>query len=322
MMNMFLKYPSIINHYQTKEIDRWIEIYPELKNEVYAITEKLHGSNISFIFDRAGNMRIAKRSTVLAEDDNFFGVLDIVNAYGQKEDIEKIKKYIKTQALFGDFEYIRFHGEIFGSNIQKGVNYGSEKQIRFFDISINGVFATYEAFHAIMKILNLYYFEEVPYIGDHYTLEEALTYYDEEMSSRIGEHDALNIMEGIVIRPYFKEFRSPQGSRFIIKKKNESFIERSAKKKRETKEKDPEIADLNDEFKRLINDARIDCVFSKHGKIKEIKELGKYIQLILDDAKEEFSLSFEERITILDKKQQKDVFNVGALLASLLKRRL
>ena len=43
---MFKKFPSIENHYQQKNIDYWLRLYPELKDEDYVITEKLDGANL------------------------------------------------------------------------------------------------------------------------------------------------------------------------------------------------------------------------------------------------------------------------------------
>lgn len=39
---MFIKYPSIENSYRAKEIERWLEFAPELINEEFVITEKIH----------------------------------------------------------------------------------------------------------------------------------------------------------------------------------------------------------------------------------------------------------------------------------------
>ena len=46
----FQKFFSIENHYRNKEIAKWLEIYPELKNEKFVLTEKIHGSNIQLYF--------------------------------------------------------------------------------------------------------------------------------------------------------------------------------------------------------------------------------------------------------------------------------
>jgi hypothetical protein len=40
---MFKKYNSLINHYKTSDIDKWILYNPEIRKEKYIVTEKIHG---------------------------------------------------------------------------------------------------------------------------------------------------------------------------------------------------------------------------------------------------------------------------------------
>lgn len=71
------------------------------------------------------------------------------------------------------------------------------------------------------------------------------------------------------------------------------------------------------EFKSYITENRLLSVFSKEGQIQSPKEIGKYIKLLLTDAQDDFLK--DNDISHLDKQQQKDVFNVGSLIANMLK---
>lgn len=47
-MTDFQKWPSIENTYQDKNLEYWLNQYPELSDVDYVITEKLHGSNFQW----------------------------------------------------------------------------------------------------------------------------------------------------------------------------------------------------------------------------------------------------------------------------------
>ncbi len=77
------------------------------------------------------------------------------------------------------------------------------------------------------------------------------------------------------------------------------------------------IDDLNDEFKLYITENRVISVFSKEGKMQNIKELSKYIVLVLNDAIEDFNKDHPE-VKKIEKKELKRIYNVGKSLANLL----
>ena len=65
MGTRFKKYPSIINHYNTKEIHYWLTIHPGLAQAKYEIYEKIHGSNVSFYIPPKGEIVACSRNRVL-----------------------------------------------------------------------------------------------------------------------------------------------------------------------------------------------------------------------------------------------------------------
>ena len=109
----------------------------------------------------------------------------------------------------------------------------------------------------------------------------------------------------------------------MIKKKGEKFKEKSRKAKvpREQKVLPPEIAEPKAEFESYINENRIDTVFSKEGPIEDMKDIGKYIKLVMEDARKDFEK--ENDISNLRKKDQRQVFSgSGPMIAKILKERL
>lgn len=95
---MFKKYNSIDNHYQTKEIMRWLSEYPELENETFVLTEKVDGANIQLYFTPDGGFKYGKRSAFLSPDEKFFDLHELV-AGPYKGMIDQLSAYSKKSLL-------------------------------------------------------------------------------------------------------------------------------------------------------------------------------------------------------------------------------
>ena len=135
-----------------------------------------------------------------------------------------------------------------------------------------------------------------------------------------------NGSEGVVIQPYSKVLRMYNGERLILKKKSKAFEDKEDKPKEhkaEPKEKDI-IYDLNKVFRTYITKNRVLDTFAKHGQIQEPKQIGEYINLVLDDAKADFFKDHDVKSLVpdLDKKREKDLFNVGSMIVNILKEYL
>jgi hypothetical protein len=61
-------------------------------------------------------------------------------------------------------------------------------------------------------------------------------------------------------------------------------------------------------------------VFSHHGPIESPKQIGQYIRYMLEDAQGDFLK--EHDVAELDKGQLKNVYNVGSMIANMLKGEL
>ena len=302
---MFKKYLEIENHYRQKYVTFFLDIFPSLKTCKYIVYEKLDGANIQFAFEPdSDKFRVGKRSTLLKCDDNFFDVWNVIQKYQEVIEIfEKLSKEMNGN--------INVFGELFGEGIQNRIDYGKGKKIRFFDMTINGVLQS-------QHLLYSYIDDEfiVPTIKKVNGLQEALD-VNIEIPSLINPVDG-NIMEGVVIKPYSMIYRNDHNEIFMIKKKNEKFIEKmTSKKERKPIKISEETFKLREEFSKYINKNRVDGIFSKHGEIDKPKDIGKYIGLVIKDAIEDFEKDFEE-VKLLDKKDTKFIYNSAKDIVKIL----
>lgn len=308
-----IRWPKIQNAYRQEFIDIFLAEFPELENETFVISEKLHGRNLQLYFQPNKLYRVGTRTRFLEEGEKFCDVWNTLAEY--QGVIEAIQEYADEQGIT-----LRLFGEMFGGKIQKGVDYGSEHRIRFFGMMMDGEL---RPFAELLSSLAPSHIPVVPVVAVVEGLQAALE-WDIEFDSRLspeGTELGTNICEGVVIAPYRKVYRNAGGHTFLLKRKNEAFKEKQ-KVKRPPEPEDSEVARLNAEFRSYITDMRLQAVFSKEGEIERPDQIGDFIRLVLADAKEDFLQDNQEAVDALDKPQQKRVFNVGGMIANMLKARL
>ena len=306
-----IRWPRIENSYQQKFIDVFLSEFPELEKETFVITEKLHGSSVQVFFSPNEPWRIGKRTAFLKDDEKFFGIHEVLPEY------EPIFERIQEHVDLGTYT-LRLFGEFCGPGIQKGVDYGKRKRIFFFGYMIDDVLMPFEDFQ---NRTSFFGFEEhlVPIVGIVNGLKEALEFSTEFQSWANPASLEGNLCEGVVIQPYNKVITNAGGKRFLLKKKNEKFLEKS-KEKKPLSPGDPEVQRLNAEFKLYITGNRLQGIFSKRGEIEEPRQIGDYIRLMIADAKEDFTQEHGDAFAKLDRGEQGKVTNVGRVVADMLKK--
>ena len=308
----FMKYGSLTNHYRQKEIGYWLDNYPSLKDEVFEVTEKIHGANFQVLITK-DDIKYGKRSSFLSEGESFFDYQNVMKKY--EEDFEKFRQYIIKYSI----DSIRLFGELFGGKIQKGVDYGQEKHFKLFNIYLDDILQSPQHVGDIFTIANVSEDLHVPKLKHVVGIFEALE-YDTKFNSLISNKED-NICEGVVVKPYRSIYEN-NGSIFYIKKKNEEFKEKSKEQKSSTPIND-NLLKLQIEFSAYINENRLDSVVSKEGDIESEKQIGLYIKLLMEDAKEDFIKDFGDQLQHLDKKDLKYLYGKGNKLSvDLLKARL
>jgi len=297
-----------------------VEQFPEIMEEEYLLTEKIDGANIQLIFIPNQQMKLGKRSGLIEEGEKFFDIFNVMNKY-QKE-VEIIQKLVDHSQ-----KSLRIYGEIFGKGVIRRINYGEEKYIRFFDcvqsdqLSTNvenEEFLSQKEFIDFLAKLELSHMF-VPIITKLQGLKRALNYDLSSITSSFNKELALPV-EGFVIKPYNKIFQVDEQDLFYLKKKNIKFLENELKKKGKPKLKDSdEIVDLREKFQNYLNENRLLGLISKFGPISSKKEIGKYISLLIEDAKQDFEKDFTNIVNI-EKNQLKRIIRPDLNTINLIKK--
>lgn len=283
----FIKYRSIENSYRNRFIEK---IREEGLNEgIWIATNKIHGANFQCCAD-SENIRFAKRSAFIADDENFYGLH--TNLIRMKEFLtDRIRR---IQNYFGGTVNVYFelfggsypHPEVPRSNvsaIQGGVFYTPNVDIRVLDIFANGEFIDFDEMCKIVVHYNLKPVKELnrgsfdamlaldPIFDDP-------TYMDYGLPKIEG-----NVSEGFVIRPS-TEKKLKTGERLVLKQKNPKFSEKSRAPvvKKETKVLPPELQEVFDDLCSCINENRLRNILS-HGDVFSNKDFGKLQGMMMED---------------------------------------
>jgi len=314
----FKKYNSIENTYREKHLFR-AQTQLDLKNKNFVVSEKIHGSCFAFYYD-GEEMRVAKRSSLLPKENNFFKSSDMLERY--RENIETIYRQLKS-SKYPEMEVLRVAGEYFGgvfqhpdvepdnnfSKVQKGIMYSPKHEFMCFDIFIDNVPVDHNTCHGICYFANL---PHVPilFVG---SFEDALKVQN-DMDSLVPEKYGYpklenNVMEGTVIKPSKPLFFN-DGCRLILKNKNEKWSEKSKEPKepRQQIELTPIQESIYNEIAKFISENRLNNVISKIGEIKWSdfgKVLGLYVKDVWEDVQKEEELS--KALNILDKPVRKKI---------------
>lgn len=303
---MFVKYPSLENHYQEKQINKMIKKNPDIDKQEFVITEKLDGTNIQLIFEPNQEMKVGSRNQVTSFE--FFNV-------GKAIEEPHFKNFFKNvQQFCNDYDCsINIYGELFGQGIQKRIDYGKPK-LRFFDMRINEILLSFELFKFYINQFsqgedyNLY---ATPIISFVTGFDKALDFDVENLKSFYNPNE---IAEGVVIKPAYSKIEGKKRGEFlIIKKKSEKFKE--FMKRGPNKEKlkwSKEIEEWKKTFEQYINRNRVLSLISKEGPIDSKEKIGKYIGLIIQDAREDFLKDHE--MPEFEKNELKQIFNCGSLV--------
>ena len=266
----FEKYASIENSYREK----FIELIrgTTAAQDTWFVTEKIHGSNFSIIYD-GNEFKFASRGGILEPGDSFFGYQDVV-----KDKLKAVLQIYSILSVDKEPEELVIYGEIFGPGIQKGVNYG-KKDFRFFDIKVNGQFldqVELQRFSSddLLMVPQLCFGK----------FDTVLNFNCEFNSLILGQ--ANNPAEGVVLKPNTTLFLDPD-NRVILKKKHPKFSE-IAHASNVKQEKGEVFIPLP--LAKFITLNRLDNVFSKiEPTFKNFNAIqAEFISDILKDAAKEF----------------------------------
>lgn len=285
MLVVFRKYSSIDNVYRTKTIRLIKEM--GLEKEQFICTNKAHGANLSVI-NEAGKLTYAKRTGPIV-NENFYSYECMVE-----------REESKFRALFEEIGDGIIYGELIGGNydhpdvkkyneicVQKGIQYSPKEEFYAFDLFINGEYVNYDTATKLFLRHGLLY-AKVLFRG---TLDQCLE-YPNEFEDPVPEWLGLpkienNSCEGVVIKPVNAHYFG-NGSRIILKNKNEKFTEKKQGQPKVTIDTSltKEAQEKYILFSAYINENRLRNVLSKMGEVNQ-KDFGRIAGLFTQDVLED-----------------------------------
>jgi Rnl2 family RNA ligase len=327
----FKKYSSIENADQKKVVEQII--VQGFENETYIVQEKVHGANFSFLTD-GKIIKIAKRTDLVEDDEPFYNVRAVAEKYTQKvlhlfEEAKILFPELHTLAIFGElFGGLFTHPEILKDKkavtVQKGVQYSPENDFYAFDIKIDAsYYLDVELANELFEKSDFFYAKTL-FKG---SLMDALQFpnaFDSTISEQLGLPKLTNnICEGTIIRPLHTKFFH-NGSRLILKNKNEKWAEKErVKRVRTTPEKtalSAEAQNVWNEIETYITSNRLNAVLSKIGSFTP-QITGKLTGLMGQDVLTDFLKDHSEPFYTLEKTEQKIITkDMNSCIVNLIKK--
>ena len=288
-MKNFLKYPSIENKVAL----------PDDSSGVYVATEKLHGCNFQLTFDTK-KIQACRRKGPLNPGEKFYNYQEIVERY--RTAIESIGEET------GPF---KIYGELFGGNVQKEIYYQKDVDFIAFDIFYQDRFMDFDKLQEICQKNGI---PVVPVLMKG-SFVDCVKFNIESIETVVGTKENPDnrnrIIEGIVVRPMKEPKQSVETDWFCdvtnrandvdhrvrntFKIKTEKFSEKHGHSKVKVVDIDPDVTSRNydvaiqlSQLMEYLNVNRFNAVKSKELPIEGMKEVKKYINLMVEDITKDF----------------------------------
>jgi Rnl2 family RNA ligase len=335
----FKEYHSINNLGSRKKAAH----YPEdIQNKQWLVLEKVHGANLSFIYDGT-NLYAARRTAAMQDSETFFSWQEVREKY--REGIKIIFEQVKV--LHAGAQRITVYGELFGGiyphedvkdtgyqPVQKGVYYCPWIDFYAFDILVHDAtqnepyWMNYNHAMKCFEAAKMFYAKPLR----EGSLTECLS-FDIKISSTIPVLFGLprlskNQIEGVIIKCTEPLTLPGKGrERAIFKHKNDKFAEVNPKppltvyeqKREEAKQAEERIYT---EIERYINENRLDTVISKLGPVNS-ERINEFAEFMAKDAIKDFCKDEEELWgKVADEKRENFAKNVRSKVAVFIKEYL
>lgn len=324
----FNKYTSIENTYQAPYLEKVRMVVPA--NMMWDVTEKVHGSNCSFITD-GKTVEFASRSHIIEENEKFFCYTIVLEEHRKRV----LDAFQYMQVRCGPIETVQFYGELFGgyyphenvakdsrfAAIQKGLYYAPYQSFYGFDIALNysdgsRVWLKPDEVADVYKENGFFYARSL-FRG---TLAECLA-FNNAFQTHIPEWLGLppiedNICEGVVFKPMIPQFFKT-GERIVLKNKNERFSEKKGEHvHKEVKDIPEEVQKMSEILNEYVTDNRLCNVISHEGEFDMPKAFGKLMKLFTEDILNDFYKEHFEEWNSFEKSNQKMVTKIMTQAAS------
>ncbi len=230
-----------------------------------------------------------------------------------------ISNYLWSRGIINDAETIVIYGELAGQGVQREVQYG-EKAFFAYDIFFpeTGKWCDWDDCVDAFKHVEMLYTNEL----SRGTLTEQLERDPMFRSTHTpADFDGENVAEGFVVKQLRNEQKLHNGSRAVLKVKNEKFKERKLKAGKVPRPKlvlTPEQEELHMQFSLYLTSNRLSNVMSKIGTVNG-KQFGMVVGKLIQDAKNEFERDEQDEVAI-DKEMWQVLKNPLSNLANELVR--
>lgn len=308
----FKKYESIRNLTGNGSTNLERLQFSDISKEQFCVIEKIHGANVTLLFDDSG-MEIYKRSGVA--ESEFFNARQELLYDPQLLDVA-YKVYDLVKKIQPKATSVGLHGEYFGGAYnhplvarepnavciqgRNTVSYSPKNHLLFFDVSVtvNG----HRTFLSVKTVRDMfvcfsperYLYLEPDFVG---TLQECIDFSaktknaNSELYKYLGLREAPvedNIREGNIIRPFDKSLF--MGTFRVI------FKDKSAEHSKTKKVKAPKTkVNLTGEEQQieqtlfdLVSESRLESVISHSGKAAVFDNFGPLTGLMAKDLLDEF----------------------------------
>lgn len=323
----FHKYSKFLNIGSTKTGTN----YYDDDSVEYVVTEKAHGTHISFevTFDNNNgeyNVNVCSRNRVLETSDKFYNHTQVLEKY--KDRIINIARilYENENEISNGITLVSIHAELIGGSyphpdveqstdvtIQKGVYYSPEHVVYAYDIYVkydtdisqnNSQYVNYDKAIEMFEDNDLFY-AKILCRGTWDVVCKYPNTFETTIPADLGYPKIENnIAEGVVIKNVCDK-RFGNGKRMILKNKTTKFSEVN-KRKKIIVDDTPEIAGIKQNILTLINVNRVDAVISKIGEVTK-KDFGRIMKDITNDIIEDYAIEYDESYNDLDDKDKKNV---------------
>jgi len=324
------KYNSIENTYNEFAVNKAREvIHPSMP---WVVSEKVDGSNGSYVVSSDGTIKMAKRSCVIGDNDNFDGMKDNL----EKHKDQFLKVFQIMNRFYSCFDSVIIYGENFGGvyphpdvarvsnskKIQGRVYYTPEINFIVYDIAIvfskvdPPFYVPFGVFKEAVTEAGLYS-TPVLFIG---SLDEALS-FPNDFETKVPSMFNLppipnNVAEGVVIKP-FAEYAGGS-DRIIFKNKNDIFSEVKSKDKVELSDDIKSILAIAENY---VTESRLHNIISHFTDLHK-EDFGKVLKEFTMDVLKDFEKDNQVIFNTLDKSTIKIISkNVTNLTRSLLKQK-
>eukprot|EP01012_Entosiphon_sulcatum_P026342 TRINITY_DN31773_c0_g1_i1.p1 TRINITY_DN31773_c0_g1~~TRINITY_DN31773_c0_g1_i1.p1 ORF type:complete len:364 (-),score=47.68 TRINITY_DN31773_c0_g1_i1:61-1152(-) len=295
------------------------------KEEEWVATEKIHGSNFSFMVN-SEEVLCCRRTAVLEDSETFYGWQLVRDQLAGPT--RKLFETVARHPTYGEeLAAIKLFGELYGGiyphadvpdeghqPVQRGVYYSPTIRFMAFDLQVvmlpprPSVWMDCDTFAELLELCGIPHLRPLKRGSIEECLATDIT-FDSTVPAALGLPPLpRNQVEGIVVKP---AGMAEYGKRSVFKKKNPKFDEVNppaplSKYEQEANDRMSAGERIYQELPRYLNANRLDSVQSKHG-VLTIERLAEGVEWLSQDALKDFKGDMQDTWDLVSEVTQERV---------------